>query len=110
MASIGTLMIERVEKMRNMYMAWMGRIAVLLDSLQDFQLVIVVVRLLCDYDFKRHIRLVPGGDVSRYRPKREQVNYSSSRASQTVENDPKPSLFRIRYLPSLSVSSIWTGW
>lgn len=66
MASIGTLMIERAEKVRNMSMAWMGRVAVLFDSLQNFQLVIVLARLLCDYDFDGNIRLVPAGYVSKH--------------------------------------------
>lgn len=64
--------------MRNMFMAWVGRVAILIDSLQDLQLVVVLVRMLCDYDFDRHICLVPDRHVSEGRLERDSASYSSS--------------------------------
>lgn len=87
-----------------MFVARMRWVTGSCDSLQDLQLAVVIVRLLCDYDFDRNIYFLPNRSVSVILPNGEDAAYTSSRVSQTVENDPKPSLLRIRYRPSQSRS------
>lgn len=86
-------------------------IALCFEMRKNGKLALFEVCLFGNDNFQRYIPVIP---VVRIRSRvfyvhNEAVAYSWSLASHTVENDPKPSLFRISYLPSLKRSLIWIG-
>ena len=86
-----------------MLAAWMVRIASLLESVENAKFAMRLVGLAGDDDLNGHISLIPAFSISkrgfsRQESPRKQA-YRLSRASQTVEKDPKPSLCRISYQP-----------